>query len=358
MERKGNMAELEVNDLTTRNEELTQQLQSLQEQLESIEQRREIEKESQSREKNQWLQMLEHGRQIQARAHEDNKRLAEHVSKLQSEQIRNREDRGAESPRSEASSSEVTALRKQVEHFSYVLRTIKRHNKAMDEQGNDLLLANREIGRFIRQALCSELFIHGSEVVPASKSAGTASTSRLKSKTTRGDSEPASGCDGGLSHPVEQDSLDHALPHIPQQQESKDVDASAFHGRFRAMSDYEEAIPQDSRKVYEAFAGPRSPPDEYPDQLNNDDASSFTSTQARNSKSPISVSDEPKLLFGTALTPVSTLPPPNSASSMQRTYFGDGSGYSDRQKQGVDGAEAMPPPPPRPTASVSSQNIQ
>ena len=385
MERKGNVAEAEVNDLTTRNEELTQQLQCLQEQLESIEHRRETDTESWRREKDQWLQMLEHGRRIQAQSDQDNKHLAGRVSELQSEYNRNREEREASSllsgnnltgsksqpephgtPTSTYMSSsssadrsgEIYASQIQVDYFRSVLRMIKRHNKAMGERADDLLLSNREIGDFIRQALYSGPVGHEPEILAPGNSGGTTNGSKLRLKTTSSDHQAASGSDRGPNYRDQQDTIGSAPPLRPQPHESKDVDASAFHGRFRPMSDYEQAVSQDSHKVPNSFAAPPSPLEESPDQVESNDDSSSTATQIRNSKSPISVSDKAQLLFGTALTPVSTLPTPNSASSMQRTYFGDGSSQSGHQKGGYEASEAMPPPPPRATALVSDRDVQ
>lgn len=83
IEKKTNVADLEVNDLTTRNEELTEQVKSLETQVEEIERRREAERADATKEKDQWGRMLDMSGRLQAKNAEERQRLLDEKNSLE-----------------------------------------------------------------------------------------------------------------------------------------------------------------------------------------------------------------------------------------------------------------------------------
>ncbi|CAK4030653.1 Hypothetical predicted protein [Lecanosticta acicola] len=83
MEKKTSVADQEVNDLTTKNEELTEQVKSLEAQLEECEGKREAARVESSREKDQWGRMLEMGGRLQAKIDGERQKLLEEKAALQ-----------------------------------------------------------------------------------------------------------------------------------------------------------------------------------------------------------------------------------------------------------------------------------
>lgn len=77
IEKKSAVAEKEVNELTTRNEELMEQLKVLETQLEEAEKKREAEQTKAQQDKEQWGRMLELSGRLHAQADAERKRLLE-----------------------------------------------------------------------------------------------------------------------------------------------------------------------------------------------------------------------------------------------------------------------------------------
>lgn len=89
IEKKTSVADQEVNELTSKNEDLTEQVKLLTSQLEHSERKRDAERSDAEREKNQWGRMLEMSGRLQAKADAEKQRLLaeketllQHVSRL------------------------------------------------------------------------------------------------------------------------------------------------------------------------------------------------------------------------------------------------------------------------------------
>lgn len=82
IEKKTTVADQEVNELTTKNEELTEQVKTLETQLEESESKRETERAEAAREKDQWGRMLEMGGRLQAKIDGDRQKLLEEKTGL------------------------------------------------------------------------------------------------------------------------------------------------------------------------------------------------------------------------------------------------------------------------------------
>lgn len=82
IEKKTTVADQEVNDLTTKNEELTEQVKTLETQLDESESKRETERVEAAREKDQWGRMLEMGGRLQAKIDGDRQKLLEEKTGL------------------------------------------------------------------------------------------------------------------------------------------------------------------------------------------------------------------------------------------------------------------------------------
>ncbi|KAM3415582.1 hypothetical protein BST61_g9103 [Cercospora zeina] len=114
IEKKTNVADQEVNELTGKNEDLAEQVKLLTSQLEHSERKREAERSEAEREKNQWGRMLEMSGRLQAKADADKQRLLaeketlmQHVSRLR--QPPGQEEQDERSSTSEKSQSHRTA---------------------------------------------------------------------------------------------------------------------------------------------------------------------------------------------------------------------------------------------------------
>lgn len=83
IEKKTNVADLEVNDLTTRNEELTEQVKSLETHIEELERKRDAERAEATREKDQWGRMLDMEGRLQAKNAEERQRLLDEKNSLE-----------------------------------------------------------------------------------------------------------------------------------------------------------------------------------------------------------------------------------------------------------------------------------
>lgn len=180
------MADQEVNELTTKNEDLNQQVQSLQDQLDESEKRREKERDESGREKDQWLQMLDQGRRLQAKLEEDKRVLAQEITSLKSNVSRLQKERdtrfsnswqgstpGAEQnfrdPNSsdseirnasagsnETTAGDVAALKAKVEILRRSLEEARRHNQVLDERANEIVQRSSHLGGLIDRALDDE----------------------------------------------------------------------------------------------------------------------------------------------------------------------------------------------------------
>jgi hypothetical protein len=82
-EKKAMAADQEINDLTTRNEELVEQVRTLETQLEDCERKRETERSDAVREKDQWGRMLEMSGRLQAKGADDRQKLVQDKEGLQ-----------------------------------------------------------------------------------------------------------------------------------------------------------------------------------------------------------------------------------------------------------------------------------
>lgn len=82
IEKKTTVADQEVNDLTTRNEEMTEQIKSLEVQLQDCERKRECERADAAKEKNQWGRMLDMSGRLQNKSASDYQRVAKEKADL------------------------------------------------------------------------------------------------------------------------------------------------------------------------------------------------------------------------------------------------------------------------------------
>lgn len=82
-EKKAIAADSEINDLTTRNEDLAEQVRTLETQLEECERKREMERSDAVREKDQWGRMLEMSGRLQAKSADDRQKLVQEKESLQ-----------------------------------------------------------------------------------------------------------------------------------------------------------------------------------------------------------------------------------------------------------------------------------
>lgn len=83
LEKKTCTAENEINELTTRNEEVVEQTRILETQLEECERKRESERSDAAREKEQWGKMLEMSARLQAKSTDDRQKLVQEKENLQ-----------------------------------------------------------------------------------------------------------------------------------------------------------------------------------------------------------------------------------------------------------------------------------
>jgi hypothetical protein len=82
IEKKTSVADQEVNDLTSKNEDLTEQIKTLETQLEECEKKRESERISASTERDQWTKLLALDRQLQSKNAEEKQKLREERNML------------------------------------------------------------------------------------------------------------------------------------------------------------------------------------------------------------------------------------------------------------------------------------
>lgn len=82
IEKKTTVADQEVNDLTTRNEDLSEQIKTLESQLQECEKKREAERAEAAKEKDQWGRMLDMSGRLQSKSAADRQRLADEKADL------------------------------------------------------------------------------------------------------------------------------------------------------------------------------------------------------------------------------------------------------------------------------------
>jgi hypothetical protein len=82
-EKKTVAADQEINDVTTRNEDLVEQVRTLETQLEECERKRETERSDAVREKDQWSRMLEMSGRLQAKSADDRQKMVHEKESLQ-----------------------------------------------------------------------------------------------------------------------------------------------------------------------------------------------------------------------------------------------------------------------------------
>lgn len=83
LEKKSFTADNEINELTTKNEELVEQIKTLETQVEDCERKRETERSDAAREKEQWGKMLELSGRLQAKSADDRQKLVQEKENLQ-----------------------------------------------------------------------------------------------------------------------------------------------------------------------------------------------------------------------------------------------------------------------------------
>lgn len=165
IEKKSNVANQEVNDLTNKNEDLGQQVQSLQEQLDESERRREQDQDKVAREKEQWMQMLEFGRRLQMKTEQDKNALAARVAALQEDYESLRRARSfsysmtaGESDvhatmRSLNGSSYLAALNARLQALRASLEEARRQARVLDERTSDVHQRSSDIASAIDRTL-------------------------------------------------------------------------------------------------------------------------------------------------------------------------------------------------------------
>ena len=107
-EKKTVAADQEVNELSTRNEELSEQVKTLGLQLEECERKREAERSDAVREKEQWGKMLEMSGRLQAKSADDRQKLVQEKNDLQ-QRLLIRENEAAINASKHASSPDKSA---------------------------------------------------------------------------------------------------------------------------------------------------------------------------------------------------------------------------------------------------------
>lgn len=448
MERKSNVADQEVNELTSKNEDLTQQLQSLQDQLEESEKRREKGREESGREKDQWLQMLEQGRRLQARYEEDKTVLAQHITALEEEKERLRKDcdlrlptprgesssaedktrqylPGIESPSPRAgsvgdSSSDVAALKAKIEVLRLSLEEARRHNQAVDERANEILQRSTQLGGVINRALNDET---SAEKAKALDPGGIDMGAKRPSSREQSNSPPATlqmdqPCSTGapkksliptesastLAPALSRGPAEHGKQLTPSEfalgsllkggsNETKTLNVPGTDPRMAAADGGTggESDPFRSRQIRQCIGeasswstlgfnqpretngisrvgsfrpltyhtlsthtNPSQTPARAPTPPHSPDPGlddSSGSTRLENGKSPEDTLVGTEAQFGADLTPVSTLPTPNSASSVQQGALGESNEsyfYRTQHSSEKGGMSTNMPPPPRP----------
>ena len=204
IEKKTNVADQEVNDLTGKNEDLTDQVKSLEMQLEESERKRESERADSAKEKEQWLRMLEMGGRLHSKNAEEKQRLRDEKSHLSERVAAYEEDNyarfdqikrhftsrmeaerpeapetegkvgsdseasgfpdatGSISSTGEASNDveslkrEITILNARVEVLRSSLQETKRRNQELGEQAQEIVQRNSGIDNVISTALQDE----------------------------------------------------------------------------------------------------------------------------------------------------------------------------------------------------------
>lgn len=424
MERKSNVADREVNDLTGRNEDLLQQVQSLQEQLEEIERKREKERDDASREKDQWLLILDQSRRLQMQYGAERQALVEHINSVEAGTERHGAQEELEAPRhlpvqtipapprsltassiatspsKNRDSSEIIDLKAKIESFRHALEEAKQQNMLLEERAKDVANRSGSLQRTINYALNEAPPVTSAQPGTPSRVSGEqphegprsphhardlASSSRswqfnqsdsstalptlttpeevikalgpVPSAYSRGQDQASSHNaavprNEGINnqaylHPKQRSSLAVASPwSAPVPKGSQHLDSVPQFGAFRPLvypsTSTAPTAPALDTQAAAALQSPGSSPGSESDDSTSTLTKMWSAQSAEANTGP----------FGAELTPISTLPTPNSAISAQKGGIGDLSGgYFNRNQPPADKSKnslAMPPPP-RPT---------
>lgn len=114
IEKKTSVADQEVNDLTSKNEELTEHVKTLEAQVEGLEEKRELERVEVAKDKEQWGRMLDMSGRIQAKHSEERQKLKDENDDL-IRLISDREGQPTPSSGQEGSSFTTTSLLRHME---------------------------------------------------------------------------------------------------------------------------------------------------------------------------------------------------------------------------------------------------
>jgi hypothetical protein len=134
-EKKTVAADQEVNELTTRNEELAEQVKTLGMQLEDSEKKRETERSDAVREKDQWGRMLEMSGRLQAKSADDRQKLLQEKNDLEQRLLIRENEAAISASKSATSPDKIASSTGQEAAINDT------ENKTTDEQSNAHLIA-------------------------------------------------------------------------------------------------------------------------------------------------------------------------------------------------------------------------
>ena len=137
IEKKSHVADQEINELLSKNDELTERTKDLTNQIADLEKRREDDSQAVAREKEQWGRMLDMSSRLQTKAQEDRRQLQEDVAQLH-ERIK-QYDKGFQPERHQQPSSIITATsastrdeveqcKAQIQQLRKILEDVQRHH--------------------------------------------------------------------------------------------------------------------------------------------------------------------------------------------------------------------------------------
>jgi hypothetical protein len=239
IEKKTNVADQEVNDLTGRNEELADAVKNLEVRLEESEKKRESERADIAREKEQWGRMLDMSNRLQARQAEERQKLAEerdllkarvtayeeqgitHAHNFESDvhgQLSRDSDVAVDEDVRQSKPGvigvvaglkrEVGVLKARIEILRFSLQQVKRHNEETGDKTRDFL----DHSNNLRNAIDRVLNDGGWDVPSKNLSKGQATTA------TSQDGSPNSG--KSTSPQREATTLSSTQEHAPRPQEA------------------------------------------------------------------------------------------------------------------------------------------
>lgn len=197
IEKKTTVADQEVNDLTSRNEELTELVKNLETQLEASERKREEDRSQATREKEQWQQMLDLASRIQNKHAEEKQKLrgelesivqrgtspgsiassgvrepfqdpssslalvpmtsSTSAENLSMQHAHSRENYAGINPTYSGDTlsvrRQIDALNSRIEILTFALEETRRHNHLLTEQGNEFMNRSEQIRTIVQRAL-------------------------------------------------------------------------------------------------------------------------------------------------------------------------------------------------------------